>query len=176
MNMSLRVSDHVAIPLQVHVVHEGGQLHASGPVADSVAAAGGVEMHRTLYGGHRAAVEVFGLATRHVPDRGQPNLSQDGVAFFGRASVERPGWRGHVIFWRGRHFITDEGDRNYLSLGLDGGRYRRTRDYAEAGLARRFTLAANAILEASARFHRIENHHEYSFRVSSIVTPSWRVR
>src|SRR5687767_5186312 len=36
---SYRVTDFLAIPLHLHVVHEGGQLHASGVVADSSAIA-----------------------------------------------------------------------------------------------------------------------------------------
>jgi hypothetical protein len=174
-NGSLRVSDLISLPLQIHVVHQGGQLYASGPVADSAALAGGVDVHR-MVSDYRASLELFGLISRYVPDRERPNLSRDGVAFFGRASAERAGWRGHIIAWRGRNFIKDEGDTNYLSVRRSGERYRGTRDYAEAGLTRRFALAPAAILEASARFHRTENHYEYSYRILSIVSPSWRIR
>ena len=94
------------------------------------------------------------------PIEAAPNSVADGGAFFGRASAERAGWRGHVIFWRGRNFIKDEGDPNYLSLARSGDRYRGTRDYAEAGLTRRFTLARAAVLDVSGRVHRVEGRYQ----------------
>lgn len=173
---SLRVSDPISLPLQIHIVHQGGQLYPSGPVADSAAVAAGVDLHGTVAREYRASLELFGLMSRYVQDRNRPDLSRDGVAFFARASAERAGWRGHIIAWRGRNFIKDEGDANYLSVRRSGERYRGTRDYAEAGLTRRFALAPAAMLEVSGRFHRVESHYEYSYRVLSIVSPSWRIR
>jgi hypothetical protein len=175
LNESIRVTDRLAIPLQLHVVHEGGQLHASGAVADSVAAATGVDLHGTL-GAYFASLEILGLLSRHVPDRSHPELSQTGSAFFARVSGERMGWRGHVIFWRGRNFIKDEGDLNYMSIRRNGARYAGIRDYAEAGITRRFTLSPSAMIEASGRLHRVENRYEYSYRVLSVVSSSWRIR
>ena len=127
-------------------------------------------------GDYVGSLELFGLMSRYVPDRSRPDLSTDGTAFFGRVSGERPGWRAHVIFWRGRNFIKDEGDLNYLSITRSGEYYRGTRDYSEAGLTRRFTLAPTAILDVSGRVHRIENHYEYSFRVKSVVSSFWVIR
>jgi hypothetical protein len=164
----------VSLPVQIHVVHEGGQLYASGPVDDSAAAAAGVNLHRRL-AACAASLELFALAARAVPDRSRPGLSRDGVAFFGRAAAEKDGWRAHLIVWRGRNFLKDEGDPNYLSVRLDGTRYRGTRDYSEIGVSRRFDLAPSVRLEASGRFHRIENHYEYSYRIVSFVALGWRV-
>ena len=62
--------------------------------------------------------------------------------------------------WRGKRFLKDEGDPNYLSLRRDERVYGGIRDYAEAGLARRFKLAAEAALEVSGRVHRIEGFYE----------------
>lgn len=175
-NASLQASEHVTLPLQMHVVHEGGQLYASGSVNDSAALAVGVDLHRMWAGQSGIGMEMYALGSRYVPDRSRGDLSRDGVGALARASAEWPGWRAHVIFTRGRNFITDEGDRNYLAIRLDGTRYRGIRDYAETGLARRFTLAANAMIEASGRLHRIEGHYEYSFRILSILAPSWNIR
>jgi hypothetical protein len=175
-NTTYRVSDHVTLPLQLHVVHEGGQLHQSGAVADSAAIAAGVIVGGTIARQYAATLEVFGLGSRHVPDRSRPSLSRDGVALFGRAAAERAGWRGHVIFWRGRNFIKDEGDLNYQSITRSDVRYRGTRDYSEAGLTRRFTLARAAVLDVAGRLHRVEGRYEYSFRILSVVNASWRIR
>jgi len=161
----MRVSRLVSIPFELHVVHEGGQLFAAGPVADSAALAAGLSVRGRLGPFERAGIEVYGLGSRFVPDRGVPSASREGAAFFSRASAERAGWRGHLIVWRGKDFITDEGDPNYLSIRRDGSRYGGTRDYAETGLSRTFRPARGVLLEASARLHRIERHYEYSFRI-----------
>jgi len=42
------------------------------------------------------------------------------------------------------------------------------RDYAEAGVTRMFALAPGSWIEASARWHRVENDYEYSFRVLAV--------
>jgi hypothetical protein len=172
---SLYPAKPLSIPIQLHVVHEGGQLYASGPVADSVAAAAGAAVHGTLGPGLHSSLELIGLVSRYVPDRSRPELSRDGVAFLGRAAAERRGWRAHMIVWRGRNFIKDEGDTNYQSIMLDGARYHGTRDYAEAGLTRHFQLAPGAGLEVSGRFHRIERYYEYSYRVTSTVAIGHRI-
>ena len=173
---SYQVTPHVAVPAQLHIVHEGGQLHQSGPVADSGAVATGIAVSGTIRQRYRATVELFGVGSRYVPDRSRPDLSRDGGGFFGRVAAGRAGWRGHIIFWRGRDFIKDEGDPNYLSLARSGDRYRGTRDYSEAGLTRRFTLARTAVLDVSGRLHRVERHYEYSFRFLSVVSAFWKVR
>lgn len=175
MHTAYRLTRLVAIPVQLHVVHEGGQLFQSGAVADSVAVATGAIVGGTI-ARYAATLELFGLGSRYVPDRNVSSLSRDGVAFFGRASAERAGWRGHITFWRGRNFIKDEGDLNYLSITRSGDRYRGTRDYSEAGLTRRFLLAPAAVLDVSGRVHRVEGRYEYSYRIVSAVSAFWKVR
>ncbi len=172
----LRLGRILTVPLQLHVVHEGGQLYASGTVADSTAGATGVKLDGSTAGGLLATLELLAAASRYVPDRARPDLSRDGAAFFGRAAAERNAWRGHVIFWRGRNFMKDEGDANYQSTYQTGDRYNGIRDYAEAGLARRFTLARAAFFDVSGRLHRVEGRYQYSFRLMSVVSASWKVR
>jgi hypothetical protein len=175
LNLRIRANETLAFPGQIHVVHEGGQLFSTGLVADSAAAAAGVALDHPI-GNTRMSFDVYGLLSRFVPDRSRPQLSRDGVGFFGRAAAERGGWRAHVIFWRGRNYIKDEGDPNYLSIRIDGTRYRGTRDYAEAGLSRRFVFTPQASLDVSGRLHRVEDHYEYSYRVVSVVGVGWRLR
>ena len=174
-NGEWRISPHVSIPLQIHVVHEGGQLFDAGPVADSAAGAAGVALRGSgrLNG---VMLELLAAGSQYVPDRERRDQNLTGSAFFGRASAERGGWRAHLIMWRGRRFIKDEGDPNYLSIRRTGTRYRGIRDYAEAGVARRFTLAPNAVVEVALRAHRIEKFYEYSYRVLAVASPSWRLR
>jgi hypothetical protein len=165
-----------AVPIQLHVVHDGGQLFASGAVADSVALATGIVARGRLGRLDAAAVEIYGLLSHFVPDRSTPERSRDGGAFFGRVSGRRGGWRGHILFWRGDDFVKVEGDPNYQSIRRDGSRYRGVRDYSEAGLTRTFRLAEAALIETSARVHRVEKDYGYSYRVVAIAGIGWRLR
>ncbi len=172
---SLRLPGAIAVPVQLHVVHEGGQQFASGPVADSLAVATGAAV------GAKAAamtvsIEVLGAAARYVPDRSRPEASRSGAALFVRGAVERGAWRGHLIVWRGDDYIKVEGDPNYQSLRRDGSRWRGVRDYAELGLTRSFHPAPHVRMEAAVRAHRTENHYEYSFRVLAVAAVRARVR
>jgi hypothetical protein len=176
-NGKLRLASWLAVPYNLHIVHEGGQLFAAGPVADSSALASGFALQ--LPGGRwlsAVAIDLYGVASRFVPDRAEPVRSRDGGAFFARASGERAGWRGHLIVWRGKHFIKDEGDPNYSSVQRNGIEWRGTRDYAEAGLTRTFLPVPDVLLEASGRLHRIENHYEYSFRIVARAALSLKFR
>lgn len=172
----LRLGRGFAMPFQLHVEHEGGQLFASGAVRDSAAAALGIAVRGTPARLDSAAIELFALASRYVPDRSRPDRSRDGAAFLGRASAARSGWRGHLLFWRGDDFVKEEGDPNYLSIRRDGTRYRGVRDYAEAGLTRSFQPAPGVTVAASARIHRVEKHYEYSYRVIAVAGFRMRLR
>lgn len=176
LNAAVTITSHLSLPVQVHVVHEGGQLFNTGPVADSAAGAAGIALHVRTQRAGRISLELFGAGSRSVPDRERPEEDRRGAAFFGRVAAERDGWRVHAIAWRGRNFVKDEGDFNYLSIRRNGSRYGGIRDYAEAGVARRFHLAPGAVLEVSGRLHRTERYYEYSYRVLSIASLGWRLR
>jgi len=165
-----------AIPFQLHVVHDGGQLFASGAVSDSVALATGILARGRLGPLDAAAIEIYGLLSRFVPDRSTPERSRDGGAFFGRVSAEHRAWRGHILFWRGDDFVKVEGDPNYQAIRRDGSRYRGVRDYSEAGLTRTFRLAEDVLIEASGRAHRVEKDYGYSYRVVAVAGIGWRLR
>jgi hypothetical protein len=153
----VRVTSSLAIPYQAHIVHEGGQLFPSGPVADSTAIASGATF-RTERRGMTLTLDAMGVITRYVPDRDAADRYVEGSGVFGRAGVERGGWRGHAIIWRSEDFVKVEGDANYQSPR-----------YGEAGLSYTFRPAAEAMVETSARLHRIGGDFEYSFRVLGVV-------
>jgi hypothetical protein len=165
----INVRRSLALRTDVHLVHQGGQLSAVGPVADSLAATVGVEAAGAAGALDRLSLEGFALVSRYVPDRGRPKDARTGFGTFVRAAVEEDGWRLHAILWRACDFLKQEGDLHYQSLRRDGTRYRGLRDYAEAGLTRTFRLASRSSFEASARWHRVENDYEYSFRVLAVA-------
>lgn len=170
-NTSWMPAEGVTFPLQFHIVHHGGQQFSSGPVADSYAGAGGAAVDWPVAGAN-FRLELLGLLSRHVPDRDLPERSLTGRAVFTRGALERNGWRGHLLFWRGKDFVKEEGDPNYQSLRRNGTYYGGVRDYAEMGLTRTFAPASGVRVEASARLHRVERNYEYSFRIVSRAT--WR--
>jgi hypothetical protein len=172
----VRTPSAISIPLQLHVVHEGGQLFASGAVRDSAAAAIGIRVAGAAGSLDRGGLEIYALASRFVPDRAAPDRTRRGAGFLGRATAEQSGWRAHILFWRGRDFIAEEGDPNYLSIRRDGSYYPGTRDYSEAGLTRGFTPAPGVTIAASARIHRIERQYEYSYRVIGTVNVRLKLR
>lgn len=159
----------LTVPLQFHIVHHGGQQFASGPVADSYAGGGGAAVDGSL-NGSACRLELIGLLSRHVPDREAGERSRTGRAVFTRASVARGGWRVHVLFWRGKEFVKEEGDANYLSIRRNGRYYGGVRDYSESGVTRHFRPAPQVQIELSARLHRVERHYQYSYRVVSVVS------
>lgn len=163
-----RVASWLAIPFQAHIVHEGGQLFAAGPVADSTAFGSGAIVRRHALGA-RVTAEAHGLISRYVPDRDAAARYREGAGLFMRVAGERAAWRGHAILWRSRDFVKVEGDANYLSVTRAGDALRGTRRYAEAGVARTFRPAPEARVETSARLHKVEDRIEYSFRVLGIV-------
>jgi hypothetical protein len=173
---SIHLTRTVSVPFQMHIVHEGGQLFASGAVADSLAGGLGVRASGRFTGIERGSLEALVLASRFVPDRSTPGAARNGAGLFARATGERGGWRGHLLFWRGDDFVADEGDPNYLSIRRDGTRYRGVRDYAEAGLTRIFQPAASVTIHASGRVHRTERHYEYSYRILAVASVDWKIR
>ena len=83
-------------------------------------------------------LDAYAVATREVPDRERPEDTQNGLGVFARGAVERGGWRTHVIVWRSRDTLKEEGDANYLMLRRDGRFFRKIRDYGELGVTRHF--------------------------------------
>jgi hypothetical protein len=153
---------------QWHVVHEGGQQFANGPVRDSQAGAAGLEWSP----GNAALRFVFdahAVATRSVPDRDNPAASQNGLGVFMRGALHRHHWRAHLIAWRSRDTLKEEGDPNYLMQRRDTTWFRKVRDYGEVGLTRHFRPASTVGFDASVRIHRVESHYEYSYRLIARV-------
>lgn len=165
----LRVSREAAIRADVFLLHQGGQLSDNGPVADNVTLTIGLEVGGAVGALDRLQLEFNVLSSYDEPDRSRAGDGRAGFGTFLRAGAEKRGWRFHGILWRGDDFIAREGDPNYQSVRLSGAAYRDLRDYAEAGLTKLFTLAPHSWLEASARWHRVENNYEYSFRIFAVA-------
>jgi hypothetical protein len=149
---------------QWHIVHEGGQQFATGTVSDSQAGALGLEWAQPV-GRYRVVLDAHAVATRNVPDRDRPPLTEAGAGVFARTAVSRGVWRAHLLFWRGHDTLKDEGDANYLARRRTGQIDRNVRDYGELGITRVFTPAPTVSVLANARIHRVDARYEYSYRL-----------
>jgi hypothetical protein len=164
------VRPNLAVRGDFHIVHRGGQNGGTETVADSLAAAAGVEVGGPAGRLDRLSLELAALGSRHVPDREVSLATINGFGTFLRLATEDGPWRWHLILWRADDFVKSEGDPLYHATFKDGRRYRGIRDYAETGLSRRFTLAPNSFIEASARLHRTERHYEVSVRILGVAS------
>jgi len=156
------------VSYQFHIVHQGGQLFASGPVGDSYGGGPGLIFELPAWRFDKQTAEVHGLVSRDIPDRVFASDADNGFGLFVRWAAEKSGWRGHLIGWRARDFAKMEGDKNYASRREDGG-LTSLRHYAEAGLTRTYSPADGVGLELSARLHRVDTHTNYSYRILAKV-------
>ena len=171
-----RLRPELAIRGDIHAVHQGGQHGGEEPVADSVAAAAGVDAGAPIGRVKRLSLELYALGSRTVFDRTQPDLTRGGFATFLRFAADGERWRVHLILWRANGFVKVEGDALYQAVRTDGSRYNGIRDYAETGITRRFKLAPDTVIETSLRLHRTEDNYEFSFRVLGVANLSWHLK
>ena len=165
----------IALGYQVHHTHEGGQLHDTGPVRDSLAGGPGVIIEPPVDGLDALTIDAYVLWSQHIEDRAAPDPSEAGHGVFVRAAGVKNGWRGHFIFWNGCLWLKDEGDLNYGSRLQEGMVIRATRRYREAGVSRIFHEAEGVSLEGALRFHTIEGDFDYSFRILARVDTAFRL-
>lgn len=154
-----------ALGYQLHIVHEGGQLHDAGAVNDSAAGGPGVVFEPRIDYFDAASIETWVMWSKHVPDRAMAGLTDHGHGVFVRAAARKHGWRGHAIFWTACLWLQAEGDLNYGSRRQDGTVFRPTRHYGEIGLSKALYEADGVMLAGSLRLHRIEKAYNYSFRI-----------
>ena len=169
-----RLKGPFSLGAQFHIVHHGGQRFASGSVSDSLGYGPGVVFEMPARG-TRVVAELYGVLTHFNANR-EDRIVRTGAGFFTRGALERAGWRGHLLVWRGEDVFKEEGDPNYLSRRRNGTAFRRIRDYAEIGLTRTFLPDHRVRVEVSGRGHRTENYYEYSFRILGIASFEVKLR
>jgi len=167
----------VSIESQLHGLHHGGQLYDAGvPVTNNVASGFGVTLSDSLGWLGRSTLTVYRLRSAGNIDPDAPaDRPRSGRGWYLRAGV-RPASAVDLfgIYWRGRDFLSQEGDNNYNSVGVDPSYYRSERKYVELGVMRRTKIDGAVDLDAEFRLHRIDDdpsiaflgtHWEYSYRL-----------
>ncbi len=166
-----RVAGPLRLCGQFHSYHTGGQQYDVGAVGESYAGGPGVALawEREREGARRALrVEGFWLFAKDRPDRQKPELTTSGRGVLLRASGQWHWFGAFATAWRGRDFITAEGDANYLArtrAGIRGGERR----YEELGLSAQWRPAPSLFVELSARAHHVETTWEGSVRLTGEV-------
>ena len=143
---------------QLHGLHRGGQLHQVGAVSNNLVEAVGARGEWELGGTLTGRVAAFALRSegRVDPEQDTPRRSRaNGLYLRAGVTFGRIGELS-AIWWRGRDFISVEGDRNYGSVGSDGVYYRSERSYQELAFVHRRKLGERVELDAggSAAPHR----------------------
>ncbi len=164
----LRVRPHRLLSLesQLHGLHHGGQLFDAGvPVTNNVASGFGVTVADTLGALGRSAFTVYRLRSAGNIDPDAPGgRPTKGHGWYLRGSVTPRGWfELFALWWRGRDFLSQEGDNNYNSVGADPAFYRSRRRYTEFGLLRRVPVEGEVTFDGEFRLHRIDDEPSKAF-------------
>jgi hypothetical protein len=151
---------------QVHGLHHGGQLFDVGPVTNNIVWAAGARLHRETSVLGEASLAAFELFSKGKPDPfvDTPTIDGHGMYVGGSVSPLRL-FELFAIWWVGKDFITNEGDHNYGSPGLDNTFYRSDRHYQELGAVKKFEIEKGIAFDGEVRLHRIEGRVEYSYRL-----------
>ncbi len=175
--VQVRVVRQLSIEAQGHQHHQGGQLDLPMfPVTNNGAFAVGLTLSENLGRIGRGSIQLFHLASSGTVEPAPPaGTPRSGRGTFVRAGLEPA--RGLELFgivWRGRDFLSQEGDNNYNSVGRNPSVYRSRRKYLEIGGLRRAVLDGGVELDFEFRLHRIDDEPslaiagtswEYSYRV-----------
>ena len=168
--LKVRPIRQISLESQLHGLHHGGQLFDAGvPVTNNKASGFGVTLAETLPRVGRTALTVYRLTSSgNIDPDAPPERTGDGRGTLVRLGIEPA--RGVEVFgirWRGRDFLSQEGDNNYNSAGRLTSFYRSRRKYLELGVVRRGKLDGDVELDAEFRFHRIDDEPSIAIRGTS---------
>ena len=170
------VASFLTLEAQQHGLHHGGQLYDVGPVTNSDVEALGARLHGTLPVAGESSLAAFRLFSGGKADPSGAGPTVRGSGTYVRGSVTPFGFAEvFAIWWRGRNFITGEGDRNYGSVGADPGFYEKDRSYQELGVAWKRTIDSRVDVDLEARLNRIDGKTEYSYRFTARVPVDFRI-
>ncbi len=164
------VTRFASLEAQMHGLHHGGQLYDVGPVTNNPVFAAGARVHGRVPVLGDSAIAAFRLASSGKADPSGVGPTIRGGGTYVRASAA-PGGVVEVfgIWWKGRDFISAEGDHNYGSVGSDPSYYRPDRRYQELGIVKKLVVDSNIQVDLEARLHRIDGTVEYSYRFTTRV-------
>ncbi len=175
--LSGEITPFARIEAQLHGLHHGGQLFDVGPVTNNVVYGAGTRLHRGTAALGEVSLAAFELFSKGKPDPfvDTPTISGHGTYLKASVSPARL-FELFAIWWAARDFISNEGDHNYGSPGLDNSFYRSDRHYQEFGAVKKFKIEKGIAFDGELRLHRIEGRVEYSYRLVVRVPFDLRLR
>lgn len=161
-----RATGWLTLEGQLHGLHHGGQLYQVGAVSNNTVWAAGVRVQPRLSERLTASVAGYHLASsgKVDPFAEGPTITGQGTYLRAGAALGRVG-EAFLIVWRGRDFISHEGDHHYGSIGSDGAFRSSDRRYEELGFVHRRRVADRVDVSFEARLHRVDGDVDYSYRV-----------
>lgn len=175
--LRVRPIRQISLETQLHGLHHGGQLFGAGvPVTNNAGSGFGVTLSDTIPKLGFGSLQVYRLKSSGNIDPGAPpDRPRRGLGTFVRGGLAPTGnFEFFGIYWKGKDFLSQEGDHNYNSAGWRPDFYRSNRRYLEFGVLRRGHLDGGVELDAEFRFHRIDDEPsiaiqgtswEYSYRL-----------
>ncbi len=167
----------ISLETQLHGLHHGGQLFSAGvPVTNNISSGFGITLSDTIRKLGFGSLQVYRLkSSGNIDPEAPPNRPTRGRGTLVRAGLAPSrGLEVFGIYWRGKDFLSQDGDNNYNSTGLRADFYRSNRKYLEFGVLRRGHLDGGVELDAEFRFHRVDDEPsiaiqgtswEYSYRL-----------
>lgn len=163
-NVEVDVGSWGRLDLQIHGVHHGGQLFASGPIFNNVAGSVGFETRGLRLGSVEigGSAAYFGSKTTSEPRVEWREEVGQGALLGLEIGLGSLGTLG-VCVWKGQDFFAVEGDRNYGSVALEEPFFVSRRSYEEASFRKTGSLGFVGF-DVDARLHLIDGEFATSFR------------
>jgi hypothetical protein len=155
----------LSVEFQMHGFHEGGQIYFVA-IRNNWNYALGFRLKGDLGSLGEGRMAVFGLLSGDLNSGVLSDIRYGGGGYL-KASL-RPG-SGLELFgigWRGRDFISEEGDANYASYSDYQNFYQADRFYFELGARKEFPMEGGSVFTAELRSHWIEQYWAYSYRMA----------
>lgn len=159
------LTSFASLEAQLHGLHHGGQLFDAGPVTNNPVYGPGIRLEKEAPFLGAVSLRAFYLRSAGKVDPFVDTPTIRGHGIYVRPSVHPGGWfELFGIWWVGKNFISNEGDLNYGSAGLNG-LYRADRHYGELGAVKKLTIGRRIDFSAEARLHWIDGKSAYSYRL-----------
>jgi hypothetical protein len=149
---------------QCHGYHIGG-VEYGGVIRNNLAYGLGLGLQSALPFLNESRLEVYGLGSKDTNRPGYPGPAMGSGVYLKGIVTPVEGWQFFGIFWMGWDYMSEEGDGNYNSLGVDGVYYQSARNYEEAGVRREVSLGKDAYFDFELRSLWIEDSWANSFRI-----------
>ncbi len=164
----LLLTEGVLVEGQCHGYHVGG-ANTDGLVRNNLAAGLGFVFKPYLPILGSSSLEIFGLGSKDTNRLGYPG-PVFGEGLYTKAIFSPNNrWQFFGISWFGKDYMSEEGDSNYNSLGVDGVYYQSNRTYEELGVRRFVEIENGVTFDFELRSHWIEDVWANSFRIQAFV-------